>query len=169
MLRIGRRFLRPYHGEGAQPTTSQNPTAGTVLLHLIEVPEDCYVDAIIITHGASPTGNATVGIYGPITSTEDTCQGLPVIVQSASTALVNANTSQIISITETFLRKGRYYIAVEFDNAGHTYMRHGNQQFVVGWVQTYARSGGYGALTDPCPTITNTGNGGAGVVLRVSK
>lgn len=163
------RYLRPYHGGGAVAVTDATPVTGRVLLSQIDVPTDCFVDAIILSVGTVQSGNLTAGIYGPIAFNDETCAGAAVVVQSASTAVGSASSAQIISITETFIRKGRYYLALEFDNTTARYFRHGNGEQVTGWGQLYDRGGGYGALTDPCPAITPTASNIPGLTLRVSK
>ncbi len=159
------RWIRPIHW--AVSGTSQAATAGTVYMVLFEVEEQCTVDAVSWANAGTVAGNATVGIYGPI-ATEETCNGAAVVAQSASTATTGVNTSQVIAITASLLRKGRYYAAVEFDDSSHTFMRVGNQAMVVGLSQTYARGGGYGALTDPCPSPTNTGTAIPAILVRCS-
>lgn len=162
-LRNLKRWLLPFHTGFA--STGANPTAGRVLLALFEVDRDCTVDAIVINNGASVAGNVVVGIYGPI-PTEETCAGAAVKVQSASTALSGTSQPQTISITATKLKKGRYYVAVEYENAGHTFFRQTNTTQVAGWTQYYDRAGGYGALTDPCPAVTNSATDMPGVRVR---
>lgn len=135
-------------------TTSQTATAGDVLLFQFNVTSSCSVDGIGLRHGATASGNAVVGIYGPISQTSDTCNNAPVIVQSSSTALVG--TLQVVTFTETALTPGIYYAAVEYEDALHTFFRFGNTTQVGGVTQKYSRGGGYGALTDPCPAVSDT-------------
>ncbi len=161
------RFIKPHHW--SIPSTSATYVAGTVYLQMVEVLFDCYVDAVTITNAATISGNLIVGLYGPVAFTTDTPAGAPVVVQSVSTAHAGASTGQIITFTETFLTKGKYYIAFELDNATATVFRQLNILDVAGWSATYVRAGGYGALTDPCPAVTTTGSNMPGVVLRVSR
>lgn len=165
-ISIRNRWIKPYMWSVV--ATSQTPTAGTVYMCEFEVTQQCTCDAIAYVKGATQAGNVTVGIYGPIT-TEETCDTSPLLVQSASTAVsAGTNTSQIVTFTATVLRKGRYYVAIEFDDATNTYQRNTNQTQVVGLTQTYARGGGYGTLTDPCPTPTNTASAIPGLLIRCS-
>jgi hypothetical protein len=161
------RFIKPHHW--SIPSTSGTYTSGTVYLQLVEIPLDCYVDAIIIANGASVSGNVTVGVYGPVPFTTDTPAGAAVLVQSASTAQAGTGTGQVVTFTETFAPKGKYYIAFEIDNSTGTVFRQLNILEVSGWSGTYARGGGYGTLTDPCPAVTLTGSNIPGAVLRVSR
>ena len=160
------RYLSAYHNGVA--VTSVTATAGRVVLILFEVPFDCKVDAIIVQNVATVAGNATVGIYGPIAFATDTCLDAPLLIESASTALSGASQPQIITFTETDLIAGKYYMAVEYSDATHTYLRQANSSQVVGWGQYYDRGGGYGALTNPCPAVTNTGTALPGLRVRIS-
>jgi len=165
-ISIRNRWIKPYFSSVS--ATSQTPTAGTVYLVEFEVTQKCTVDAISYGKVATQAGNVTVGIYGPV-STEETAAGLAVIIQSASTAVsAGANTSQEVTFTATVLNKGRYYAAIEFDDATNTYLRNSNQRQVVGWSYTYARGGGYGALTDPCPATTDTASAIPVLAIRCS-
>ena len=162
-IRTFQRWIKPYHSGIA--VTSQTATAGRVLMVLFEVLEDVSLDGIACQNAATVAGNATVGVYGPIT-TEETSSSVPLLVESASTALSGVNSSQFISFTATRARKGRYYAVIEFSDATHTYQRQSNTTQVVGFGALYDRSGGYGALTNPSPSTTNTGNALPGLYVR---
>lgn len=149
------RWIAPFFGGFNITGATANPTAGRVYLLLFEVLTPCIVDRITISNGGTVAGNVTAGIYGPI-STEETCNNSAVLVQSASTALSGTNAGQDITITDTVLNPGRYYVAVEFSDATHLYGRNNNQNVVTGSGQIYDRGGGYGALTNPCPAPTST-------------
>lgn len=159
----GVRWLIPYHTGIA--ATDQLATAGRVLLQLFETQQSVFADGVTIVNGTVAAGNVTVGIYGPIT-TEETCNGAPLLIESSSTATSGTSTAQTISLTKTLLKPGRYYVAVEYSNAAHTYFRNTNATQIIGWAQYYDRGGGYGALTDPCPTITETGSAIPGVRIK---
>jgi hypothetical protein len=147
-------------------SATQTATAGTVYLLLFQVESATVVDAVAFIKGSAAVGNVTVGIYGPI-PTEETCLNAPVAVQSSSTAVAaGVNAPQVVTFQPTVLGPGRYYAAIEFDNNASTFMRGSTQTQVTGWTQTYARAGGYGALTDPCPTPTNTATNVPGVLIR---
>lgn len=141
----------------SQPTTNAQSVGvvGRVFLGLFEIQKLCRVDAVVVMSGmASPAGNITVGIYGPI-PTEDTCAAAPLVSQSASTTLTATSSNpQAISLTTTpNLAPGRYYVAYEADATTVLVQRHTNNREVPGAWQYYNRSGGYGALTDPAPTV----------------
>lgn len=162
-----RRFLKPLHW--GVVGTSATYTAGTVYLEQIEVPNDLYVDAIVVTNVATVAGNLIVGIYGPVALGTDDPSGAAVVVQSASTAQSGTSAPQTVTFTETRLPKGKYYLAFEVNDATATYNRNTNTRQAVGVTGTYARAGGFGALTDPCPTFTDTGSNMPGMLLRVSR
>jgi hypothetical protein len=152
------RWLFPFHGGGAVAAASQVATAGTVLLALFEVPVTVTVDQIVWLNGTTAAGNVRVGIYGPLV-TEETCAGSPIVYDSGDIAQIGTSTSQAhtLSTVKTLL-PGRYYLALEFSDATATYLRHTSQTQVVGWGQLYARGGGYGAFTTPCPAVSTNGN-----------
>ena len=147
------RWIKPSITNGTQ-STSGTLTAGRVHLNHFEVNYPVIVDAIAFYNFATVAGNITVGIYGPI-PTEETCLNAPVLVQSASTAMAGANQRQVISLTPTTLRPGRYYVAFETSDATATFGTGTSAGTIIEWIQYYDRGGGYGALTDPCPAVTN--------------
>lgn len=150
------RWIRPFHESLA--TTSQTATAGRVYLLECELVNDAFVDAVTFVKGSTIAGNVRVGVYGPIV-TEETPEAAPLLVESASTAMAaGVNTEQVVALTKTKAKAGRYYIAFQSDDNTATYMRHANQTQVVGWGYTYDRGGGYGAFTTPCPTASVTGS-----------
>jgi hypothetical protein len=170
MLRIGRRYLRPYHGEGQVATTDAvSAGAGRVYLALTEVPEDCHIDQLSYIVGTQAAGSVILGLYS-LGTAEDTAAGGSVVVQSAITAQSTATLApHSVAVTETFIRKGRYYTAFEISDVTGHYLRHANQHQVIGWGQFYDRGGGFGSLTDPCPAVTNTGSNLPMIAIRVSK
>jgi chitinase len=146
--------------------TSQTFTVGRVLLTEFSVKNPVVVDAITYPVFATSAGDVTVGIYGPI-GTRETSTGAALIVQSASTAQGTANTPQTITIADTLLQPGTYYVALEGSDATGTYARNTNQTQIVGFGAFYDRGGGYGALTDPAPATTTTGSALPGMKIRV--
>lgn len=148
------RWLIPYINLSVN-NTSVTATAGRVWLNEFEVIKPCIVDAVNIYNQATVNGNVIVGIYGPIV-TEEEAQGSPLVVESASTALSGASNAQTISLTQTTLAPGRYYVAVQYSSGTHTYGRQADINVVTGWSQYYDRGGGYGALTNPCPATTKS-------------
>jgi len=160
------RYYRPYHWSIA--TTSATYTAARVYMELIEIPKAIKVDAIIISNAATISGNVRVGIYGPVPLTTDTVNGASLVVESSSTAQSGANVGQAITFTETTLQAGKYYLAFQIDNITGTVNRHGNVTQVSNWTMYYERSGGYGALTNPCPTPVASASNFPAITLRCS-
>jgi len=148
------RWITPY-ALTSLTGSSATATVGRVWLVEFETPDTIQVDAIVIKNEATVAGNVIVGIYGPIV-TEETCAGSPLLIQSSNTVLSGTSSPQTISINQTTLVPGRYYVAIEYSNVTHTYGRGAATTFVNGWSQYYDRGGGYGALTDPCPAVTNS-------------
>lgn len=151
------RWIRSFLGSQAIAVTSQTPTAGRVYLNEFEVTTPVAVDGISIVNVATAAGSVTVGVYGPI-ATEETCNAAVVVANSASTAqsgTATVGSPQFIAFTGTVsLSPGRYYMASEFSDNTATFLRYTTFVQVTGWTQYYDRSGGYGALTTPCPSPT---------------
>lgn len=148
------RHLWPSYGGNAIPGTSQTAVAGRVYLSMVEVPNGAVVDAVGWTNAATVAGNVTAGLYGPTTKAaeETDVTGLPVVATSTSAATTGANTPQFATFAAKYLRPGRYYAAVEFSDATHTFFRHDTISLIGGLARSYDRGGGYGTLTDPAPT-----------------
>ncbi len=147
-------------------TADGTPVAGTAYCDLFEVRNDTLVDQIVIGNGTAVSGNYRVGIYGAVT-TEDTMAGAPLVYDSGDIAQSGTSTSQAHNLSSNkMLSKGRYYACLMFDNTTARFLRDGNQKQVTGWVQTYARGGGYGAFTDPAPAMTDTGSNSPAIYIR---
>lgn len=163
---IGSRWIRSFLGSQAIAVTSQTPTVGRVYLNEFEVLQETTVDGITIDNVATVAGNVTVGIYGPI-ATEETCNAAALVANSASTAQSGTNAPQHIAFTASVkLAPGRYYMACEFSDATATFQRYTTFVQVTGWTQYYDRGGGYGALTDPCPSPTDSQAAAPAMYLR---
>lgn len=158
------RWIKPYHWSIA--VTAQQATAGRVLLNEFEVSNPVVLDALVITNTgtvASTLGSIICGVYGPI-ATEETCLNASVMTESSITD--SSTNNQLITVPSVVLGTGRYYIAVQYSNGNHVYLRQSNTTQVTGWCQFYDRAGGFGALTQPCPSVTNTGSAMPGAVVR---
>lgn len=151
--KLSKRWLETYHTDMVG-TNDAPASAGRVYLKKFEVPFDLEVDAVVTVNGDSVAGSMTVGIYGPVV-TEETCLNAPLAVESASTAISGTTAPQTITFNTTRLRAGRYYVALEYSDTTSRYLRHAQQTMTTGWTQFYDRGGGYGALTNPCPAVTN--------------
>lgn len=149
-----RRYILPYVNF---PTASSfSPVAGRVYLELLyDIISPVAIDQISVVNGSAIAGSITVGIYGPLV-TEDTCAGSPLIATSTSTAQSGTTKQQDIPIVQTNLNTGRYYVAIEYSSTSAKFV--GTPALplnISAFAQFYDRSGGYGTLTDPCPTITS--------------
>lgn len=137
-------------------TIGHTTPIGRVYLHLLEIPtDDSIIDAISWNNTTTATGNVRVGLYQE--TTLDTAQGAILLVESASTAIVaqnGSNGNQLITLTPTKLNRGRYYVALQFDNIASQFFRGSNTVLVDNWATFYDRAGGYGAFTTPCPAVT---------------
>jgi hypothetical protein len=99
------------------PGTASNLTGVTakIWMHLFEIDEDVFVDGMQIAWG-TVSGNCQVAIFGPTTTAngEENPGTCLKVVESASTATANP---QLITLTKTYLRAGRYYGALVVDNS----------------------------------------------------
>jgi hypothetical protein len=145
------RWLKPHHWSIA--TTSQTATVARVYLLQFQVEVPTTVDGICYAVVATSAGQVRAGIYGPIV-TADTCEGAPLVVESAAVAQGSINSPQVVTFTATLLQPGTYYAALEFSDATATFQRGAAVHQVPGAAQRYDRGGGFGALTGPCPAIT---------------
>jgi hypothetical protein len=150
-LKAAYRWIKPYLVSGSNAVTSTF-TAGRVFILAFEINEDVIVDGIGINNFATIAGNVTAGIYGPLVN-EEAALNAPLAVQSASTAHAGANLPQLIPLSPTLLRQGRYYTAIEFSDATATVSKVNLTSIITSWTGYYDRGGGYGALTDPCPAV----------------
>lgn len=158
------RWVEPYHVDVVP--TSQTFTSGRVLMAVANVPQSGYVDQFVYVSGSNASGTAIGGVYGPLVTPDD-CTGAPLKVESSATAQSGTNTPQALDLTKTFLPAGQYCLALEGEDAAGTYMRNGNQTQVTGWTSYYDRAGGFGALTDPVPTDTDSGSAVPGMRIRM--
>jgi hypothetical protein len=134
-----------------------NPTEGRVYLLPYIVPFQHTVELIGYVAGAV-AGNCIVGIYA---DDGDTPAGGALIVESASVAIpAVANHMKELAIADTQLAAALYWLAIEFDDDSSAF-RDIPAQLVDGTLVAYYydRAGGYGALTDPCPAVTEQADG----------
>jgi hypothetical protein len=161
------RWLYPIEGTSAA-NASTTFTVGRVLLAQFVVPRACTIDGIQYVVGSVSAGNVIGGILGPVAQTADTALAAAVVAQSASTAQAGTSTSQVLTWTAVRVQAGIYYAALEGDNATGTFMRPSSAVSPNGTVMFYDRSGGYGALTDPTPAVTNMVGTIPGFRIRVA-
>lgn len=147
--------------------TSQTFTVGRVIGAQFAVLAPCQVDGVAYTVGTTAAGNVTGGILAATSRTADSMTGATVVAQSASTAQATQSTAQFLSWTAVWLQPGIYYAVLEGSDATGTYMRQSNMPQAAGGGGYYDRAGGYGALTDPTPTATETNSAIPGIRIRV--
>lgn len=156
----------PYQGAWGVTTTNQTFTAGRVQMIEFVVEETDIYEGVSYPVGDVAAGSVTVGIYGPVT-TRESATNLAVLAESASTLQSTAGQPQYIPFqTPVKLEPGTYFLAFEGSDAAGTYRRHTNQTQVVGLTGFYDRSGGYGALTNPSPTVTTSSTSMPTIALR---
>lgn len=165
---VAGRWLKPHQSGIAD--TSETFVVGRVMAAMFDIPVTAMLDGVAYVVGATAAGNVRVGIYGPLASrTTDTCEAAPLLVESASTAQDGINTPQLITFTATLAEAGVYYAALEGSDVTGTYMRLIDQSQAPGVLTAYYdRAGGYGALTNPCPAVTESGTSVPGLRVRVA-
>jgi len=140
--------------------------ANRVYLMPIQVPIRLSVDRIIVFYRGTVAGNIRAGIYE---DNGETPQGAALIVESASVAKSGTWRKQEITITETELHPGLYWVAVQSDEST-TIMQSEERCFVRGGSlrSYYYDLGSYGPFTDPCPTVSEPAGENPAIMLRVS-
>lgn len=158
-------WLNTFHG-GGQPAASSAAfgTAGLVFACEFVVERPMTIDAIGYIVGATQSGNVRVAIYRA--ASRETLTGGTLVVESASTAQGSVNTPQIISVTETLLTPGLYYVVIQGSSTTGTYMRHANQSQVDGWACTFSNVT-YDVFLATATTQTNIGSNVPGFKIRV--
>jgi hypothetical protein len=151
--------------EGGAAATSTTSVSGRVYLQQISIPKAIKVDAIVVSNFGSLSGEIRVGIYGPVDLTTDTPENAPLVVESNS--VTHAGSNQIVTFNETTIQAGKYYLALQSQNATG-FLRKSSAGSPINLVGYYDRSGGYGAFTDPVPSFTNSTNPTIGITLRCS-
>lgn len=163
------RWITPIHSGVA--FTSQTFTAARVRLAMFDLgpaADPIVVDGVTYIVGDVSAGEVTAGVYGPVSLTADAPDGSSVIVESSSVAQAAPGTLQHVSFSPTSLRPGVYYVALEGSDATGTYLRQSNQRQAPGITGYYDRAGGYGALTSPCPAMSESGVSVPGMRIRVA-
>jgi len=166
-------YADPYTGlvytVGGLTNNNAFGTANRTFLCPIEIPFDCYINKLGVSWAATATGNFYVGLYR---SASLSPAGCVVVVQSGSTAKSGTYRSQEVSVTESFFKKGLYFLAVESDEAATTILRASNPTLFTGgtFITYYYSLTDYGALSSPCPSVTASTtviSGGWVVISRV--
>lgn len=149
---VYKRFWKPIYNSDVRPTVTT--VTARVYLIPVEVLVRCTVDRIMVhQYEGTCVGNCIVGIYkdGTVVDIPD---GGALVVESASVAKAGVNQKQLITIADTVLEPGLYWLAYESDEAT-TIITSERSVFLVDPSHCYYdRGGGYGALTNPCPVTT---------------
>jgi len=142
-------------------------TANRCYLMPIQVPIRLTVDRICIPWAGTVAGNIRAGIYK---DNGETPEGGDLLVESASVAKSGTNRLQEITITDTQLDAGLYWVAIQGDESTTEVERSTGRYYHNGALQEYYYDlGAYGPFTDPCPAVTVGGNYCPLVVLRVKE
>lgn len=137
-------------------TTRALDVAGRVYLTPIQIKEAMVMDDIYYFPTAGG-GNIHVGLYEMGANfTPKTPAGGVLIVDSGSVAYGASFAPNRASVTRTWLPPGLYWIAVEADGVNVIINGHSETNLATSVLANYYydRAGGYGALTDPCPAVT---------------
>lgn len=146
-----RHFIAPVRGNALNATVAVG-TSGRVFGSMFEVPSRCRVTAIRFANGATVAGNVRAAIYGPVTG--DTLTGGSLLVESADTALTGVSTEMVVPVTETVLKRGTYYVCLQFDGTTHTIVRSAtNAVMPITCTQRFDQT--YGAYPSTAPAATN--------------
>jgi hypothetical protein len=153
--------------------TTQTGTVGRVHLCPIIVPYLMTFDTIgcvISTKGGADT-TVTMGIYP---SSSDAPDGTAPLLSVTMPADGASTGFEEVAISDLQLSAGEYFVALETADTVIIFNRYStaagtavvtNVKYLTGCY--YDRSGGYGALTNPCPATTAGTSGKAAIFLRV--
>lgn len=142
--RTYRRYLIPFFGTYNDWFTL---TANTVYIVPMEVPYRCVVDRIVVAYYGPVAGNIRACIYR---DNGETPVGGALIVESASVAKTGTVRKQEITIADTLLRPGLYWLAINTDEST-TNIIHIWPWNLGGTLICYTYALAYGAFTNPCP------------------
>lgn len=145
---------------GSSPSSGAWPSANRAILTPFVLPDDATVVKLWVMNGATASGNIDVGVYD---------ETFALKVSAGSTAQSGTNTMQVFDVTDTVLRRGRYYIAVaKNDTTGTTlaYQSGYGHLRAAGCVQM-ASAFALPSTVTPA-TISNTYIPTAGISLRTT-
>jgi len=162
---VFKRFWKPIYNSDVRATVTV--TTARVYLIPIEVLVRCTVDRIMVhQYEGTVAGNCRVGIYKDGT-TPDLPDGGALVVESASVAKAGINQKQLITIADTVLEPGLYWLAYESDENTTIISSERGIFGIDPGHRYYDRGGGYGALTNPCPATTGGNISCPFLLLRV--
>lgn len=163
-------WLEPVYKSIASTSQASQADGRTKLLQF-DVPCRVIVKRFAWQNGATAQDNLRVGIYRAVVIAGDhivTPAGASLVYDSGNIAQSGTNTVQEhIVTTPLVLESGTYFLAFETTGTTMTFMRQSNQIQASGLGYEYTRAGGFGALTDPCPTVSATQSAQPAVRLLV--
>jgi len=129
--------------------------AGRVWIGPIDVPWRVEVDAAVYCVGGTAAGNVRIGVYKE-GDTIDRPDGGELVVESGSVAQPTTNALHLVDLPTTILEAGRYYVAIQGDDATGTFYTHTNAT-TGGYNPGRYYDHTYGPFEDPCPaTLAST-------------
>lgn len=162
---LERRWI-PFPPFPAVHTSSQAfGTAGRVYLCPVDVPWRVEIDAIGYYVGDTAAGNVRIGLYKE--GAEDTPEGGDLVCESGSEAQPTAYCFHLLTVPDTILNPGRYWVALQGDDTTGTFMRAVRLLLNTAWLsRSYDHT--YGPFEDPCPSVSAQTFSASGV-LRVKR
>lgn len=143
------RTLKPKFTQFGTTTTVQD----VVKLCPLEIPFTVTIDRIGVIWDTPVAGNFRLAIYE---DNGDTPAGGALSVESASVAKAGINQAQELTVANTQLTLGLYWLAYNSDEAASVYIRvQPFEGLVGGTLITYQYALAYGAFTDPCPAVAS--------------
>jgi len=125
--------------------------AGRVWIAPIDVHVRCVINRLIYQVGTAQVGNVRLGLYRE-GATIDKADGGDLVVESASVVQSPAAAIQMVTVPDTLLNPGRYYVAIQGDDPTGTFRNFYDPGNLIARYYDQA----YGAFTDPCPVTTAT-------------
>ena len=120
--------------------------ATRIYLGCIQVPFNVTIDGLFYVVGTAQNGNIRMGLFR---DNGDDPSGGALVVESASVAQGAVNEQQMVTVADTVLTPGRYWVAVQTDDISATFLRYFDNS--VSTARRYARGGAYGPFENPCP------------------
>jgi hypothetical protein len=138
-----------YFNEGISTITMVNKR---VYIVPIQIPYMVIIDRLAYTLDTVSAGNVRMGLYR---DNGDTPVGGALVVESGSVAKAGTGRKQEVTIPNTQLTPGLYWLAVLSDESTTIIYRCDGAYGTGGTLLAcYYDIGAYGALTNPCPAIT---------------
>lgn len=138
------RWAHPYYG---------SPSWFAVILSRInlapiDIPWDMTIDRLIFFSSAVSAGNIRLGLYEEGGIADDPAGGA-LVVETAAVASAGINVIQQITIPNTALTRGQYYLAFQGDNTGLRVLATWDNTSALSY--TAVNPAGWAAFPNPCP------------------